>query len=284
MSGEIVEAGTEIATDASTLERLQRADVSTQVETARRFPRPPLKKVASRMVEIATMDEVSAEEMIYSLPRKDKVIEGPSARFAEALAQVWGNCRIAARIVDVNTREGYVEAEGIFVDVETNAVTARSVRRRIKDSRGRIYNADMIQQTGNAAASIACRNAVLAGIPKAVQRPAYDAARNLLMGDVKTLANRRSEALRHFQRFGVTAEQVLARLGLESEDQITQDHLVTLRSMYGTLRNGEETPESMFRDAPAETHQAVEDPLSDEPVKATDDAAADKPKKSGGKK
>jgi hypothetical protein len=41
-----------------------------------------------------------------------------------------------------------------------------TVRRRIFDSRGRLFNDDMITVTGNAACAIAKRNAILSGVPK----------------------------------------------------------------------------------------------------------------------
>jgi hypothetical protein len=74
--------------------------------------------VRKAIVELATMDETTAEEMRYALPRgknKDgtaKVISGPSIRFAEMRPQ-YGNCQVGAEITEINKKDKYVEAEGV---------------------------------------------------------------------------------------------------------------------------------------------------------------------------
>jgi hypothetical protein len=265
VEGEIVTDGA--GAETSFAVRLSEAEINQQIATARRFPRA-IDQVRAAIHTVATLDEPTAEEMMYSLPRAGKVIEGPSIRFAEALVQAYGNCRVAARVVEINTAQKYIEAEAVFHDLESNAATAFRIQRRISDSKGRLYGPDMVQQTGNAACSIARRNAILAAVPRALWRPAYEAARQMLVGDIKALANTRAEAVRAFQRFGVTPEQLFAALNVAAEADLTADHIVTLRGMFATLKNGEETPETMFAPARA-THQPVADPLAD----GTDDPA-----------
>lgn len=257
IDGEILSEGAE----ASYAVLLSQAEIDQQITTARRFPRN-IERVRMAIQAVATLDEPTAEEMLYSLPRAGKVIEGPSIRFAEALVQAYGNCRVAARVVEINTALKFIEAEAVFHDLESNAATAARVQRRISDSRGRLYTPDMIQQTGNAACSIARRNAILAAVPRALWRPAYETARGLLMGDAKNVANTRADAVKAFQRFGVTPEQIFAVLGIAGEADLTTDHIVTLRGMFATLRNGEASTEEMFAPAKA-THQVVADPLGD---------------------
>ena len=188
-----------------------------------------------------------------------------------------GNCRVAARVVEINTAQKYIEADAVFHDLESNAATSARVQRRISDSKGRLYSAAMIQQTGNAACSIARRNAILAGVPRALWRPAYEAARHMLVGDAKAIANTRAEAVKAFTRLGVTPEQLFAVLGVNAETDLTADHIVTLRGMFATLRNGEASVEEMFSPARA-VHQVVANPLDDraveKPAEASDDVPA----------
>lgn len=270
MAETITEDGEVITTGLAQIEAgisigLARAEIDTLVATARQYPRS-MTVAQRRMMELATMDEEAADEAIYSLPRGGKTIEGPSIRFAEMAAQSFGNCRVAARTVEVNRVEKYVEAEGIFLDAETNVATLARVRRRIVDSKGRLYNDDMIIVTSNAAQSIARRNAILAGIPKAVWKKPYEAARLVIMGDIQTLANRRAEAIKAFQRFGITAEQVFQLLGVKGEEDIDQEKLVPLRGMFSALRNGETTVEELLRQiAPVPNHKIVANPLADVP-------------------
>lgn len=252
--------------DASLAVGLSRAEIDTQISTARRFPRN-LTQVRARLLSLVTLDEETAEECMYALPRGGKPIKGPSIRFAEALQSAYGNCRTAARVVFVDRVEKVVIAEGIFHDLETNAAKRGEVRRRIVDKKGRLFNDDMIAVTGNAAGSIALRNAILGGIPKAVWRAAYGEALKVIAGDVKTLSENRGKALKAFAQFGITPEQVFTALGVAGELDITLDLMPTLRGMYATLKNGESTVEEMFGGVKGRSdHATVKDPLADDVV------------------
>ncbi|MBN9317985.1 MAG: hypothetical protein J0I99_19770 [Devosia sp.] len=235
------------------------APIDVQLASARTYPRDDL-AVIEKITKLATIDEEAAAECLYALVRKkknkkrnsedtaeeNKAIEGPSIRLAEIAAQKYGNCRIEARVVEVNKAEKYVEAEGIFLDLETNMASKATVRRRISTSGGYLFSDDMIIVTGNAACAIAKRNAILAGIPRSVYRPAYQAARKLIAGSVETLPKRREEAVKAFSVYGVKQEQLLEHFDVESLNDITADHLVTLRGMFNSLRSQEATVEEMF--------------------------------------
>lgn len=232
--------------DGTMVAQLAAAEINSLVATARAYPRS-VKNARQTMIEMATLDEQAAAESMYALPRGGKPIEGPSIRFAEMIFASYGNCRVAARVTHIDRTEKYVEAEGVFLDAQNNAATMARVRRRISDKYGKCYNDDMIIVTGNAAQSIARRNAILAGIPRAVWRAAYDASRQVLMGDVKTLSTRRAEALSAFSRFGLTAEQVYKIMGVPDAEGIGLEKLVTLRGTYSALMNGEATVEELLR-------------------------------------
>ncbi|MCV0395428.1 MAG: hypothetical protein K5872_22030 [Rhizobiaceae bacterium] len=224
---------------------LARAEVDQQIATARALPRHP-SRVMQSILSLATLDDKSAEECVYALPRGGKPIKGPSIRLAEIISSQWGNCRVGARVVHVDRIEKYVEAEGVFHDLETNTATTARVRRRIVDSKGRLFNDDMIVVTGNAAASIAKRNAILGGVPKAVWRKAYDAVEAVVAGDAKTLVERREKAMKAFAAFGVTPERVCESLGVGDVDEITLEHMPTLMGAHAALKNNEATVEELF--------------------------------------
>jgi hypothetical protein len=205
-------------------------------------------------VALVTMDETTAEDCLYALPRTEtdpitgkkekKTIEGPSARLAEIINYQWGNCRAEGKITD--DRGEFVTAQGTFVDLEKNSGVRTEVRRRITTRRGDRYSADMIMQTGNAAISIARRNAILAGIPKVFWSKIYEAARQTVAGDSQTLINRRGKAIAHMQKLGVTVEMIIEALGVQSTEDIGLDHLVTLRGIATAIREGETTVEEAF--------------------------------------
>lgn len=253
------------AVDASLAVGLSRAEIDTQIATARRYPRQ-ISRVAQSILSLATLDEETAEESMYALPRGGKPIQGPSIRFAEIVKTSYGNCRAAARVVHVDRVEKVVIAEGVFHDLETNTATRAEVRRRICDKYGKLYKDDMIIVTGNAACSIALRNAILGGVPKALWRKAYDAVQHTIAGDVKTLAETRDKAIKALANFGVTPEQIFAALGVAGIEDITIQHIPTLRGMFATLKNGEATVEEMFSGTLPRVgnHAVVRNPLTDD--------------------
>lgn len=224
---------------------LVRAEIDTQVATAHAYPRS-VSRVVKNVNSLVTISEEAAQECNYALPRGGKPITGPSVRLAEIVASQWGNCRVGARVVHVDRIEKFVEAEGIFHDLETNTATTARVRRRITDKNGRLYNDDMITVTGNAACSIAKRNAILGGVPKAVWNEAYQTALRTIKGDVKTLPERRDGAFKAFAAFGVTPEQIVAALDLGGIEDITLEHLATLIAMHKAIKEGEQKVEDYF--------------------------------------
>ncbi len=205
-----------------------------------------LRTIVNAITDLATLSEAAAEECVYALPRGGKPIKGPSVRLAEIVAGQYGNCRIGARVVHVDKFEKYVEAEGVFHDLESNTATTARVRRRIADKHGRLLTDDMILVTGNAAASIAKRNAILGGVPKAMWSPAYDAAHAVIAGDIKTLAVKRDEAIKAFALWGVKPEQIFAALEIGGLDDVGLDEIATLRAMFKAVKDGEQKAEDFF--------------------------------------
>ena len=223
-----------------------RAELDTQIATAKQYPRS-LKTASANIMGLATLDEETAAECMFALPRAGKPIRGASVRFAEIVHQQWGNCRVDARVIAIDRANKLIVAEGTFHDLETNSAIRTVVQRRISDKRGRIYSDDMINVTGNAACSIARRNAILAGVPKAIWRKAYEASEQVVAGDIKTLATRREAAIKAFANYGVKPEQVFAALDIRGLEDLTLEHIPTLQGMFSALKNGETTVEEMFR-------------------------------------
>jgi hypothetical protein len=104
----------------------------------------------------------------------------------------------------------------------------------------------MIGVTANAACSIALRNAILKGIPKAFWSEMYEAARLASVGDVKSLANKRADAIKAFAAYNVSEAQILARLGIAAVQDLSIDNLVTLAGFLTAIKEGESTPEQIF--------------------------------------
>ena len=270
------EDGAVMQSDASTVALLNKSEIDQQIATAHKFPRS-IKRFRQEALEMSTLTDKVAEECIYALPRYDsktgqtKMIEGPSARLAEIVASAWGNCRAGARVI---SEEGdFIVAQGAFHDLERNVAITYEVKRRITNSAGKRFNADMISVTANAACSIALRNAILKGVPKAFWSDIYDAARLTAMGDSKTLANKRLEAIDYLKKLGATVDQICATVGVEGVEDIGLEELASLRGIATAIKEGETTVEQAFgfatvaKDQPAE--QKKEKPKGMAGLKAT---------------
>lgn len=234
------------AQSMSMVQHLAKAEIDQQISTAHAFPRS-LTKICQNVLSMVTLSQSAAEKCTYALPRGGKPITGPSIRLAEIVASQWGNCRVGARVVHVDRREMWVEAEGVFHDLESNTATTARVRRRISDRQGRLFSDDMIIVTGNAACSIAKRNAILGGVPEAIWGESYEAAISTVRGDVKTLVERRESTMKAMAAFGLTPDQVYASLGIDGEKDFTLDHITTMRATYSALKNDEITVEEILK-------------------------------------
>jgi hypothetical protein len=252
IEGRVVEG--QMVAESGMVGMLNKGEIDMQIATAHKYPRS-LKRFRDESLQMVTLNERVAESCIYALPRGNKTIEGPSARFAEVIASAWGNCRAGARTI--SDQGEFVTAQGVFHDLERNVAITYEVQRRITDSKGKRYNVDMIGVTANAACSVALRNAILKGVPKAFWDDMYQAARQTVMGDFKTLANRRAEALKAFQALGVSEAQLFAKLEVTGIEDITLEHLVILRGLITAIKEGDTTPEQTFGQSQAKRETAT---------------------------
>lgn len=229
--------------ESRTVAMLNKSEIEQQIDTAHKYPRS-IKRFHDEGLAMVTLSEGIARECVYALPRDGKVIEGPSARFAEIIAHAWGNNRAGARVIDDSG--DFVTSQGFFLDLEKNSAVAYEVQRRIVDKNGKRYKPDMIGVTANAASSIALRNAILKGVPKAFWTVLFQRARQTIMGDFKTLANRRADAMKEFVAYGVNEAMLFEKLGVAGMADIGMEHLVVLAGLLTALKDGDTTVEDAF--------------------------------------
>jgi hypothetical protein len=224
-------------------------DLEVQITTARRFPRS-IKSFVDRALQMATLDEETSKACFYALPRDGKTIAGPSARLAEICAAAYQHLRVGAKVIRED--EKWVYSVGAAWDVENNVAITFEVRRRITDRNQRRYNDDMIGVTGNAASSIALRNAVFKIIPSAFWRPIYEQCRKVAVGDAKSLAGRRAKMLEHFQKtMAVDPARIFAAIGVKGVEDITLEQLEILIGYATAIREGDSTVDEIFPPASA---------------------------------
>lgn len=227
----------------SIVESQERANIDMLIATAKKYPRD-LARVKRTMEAMATLDQETAESCNYHLERGGKSIDGPSVRMAEIAVACYQNIRCGSRVI---ANDGKVITGQAFChDLENNTFIAWETQRRITDSKGRTYGEDMQVTTGNAASAIAFRNAIFKVIPSALIKPVADRARQVAVGDLKTLAQRRTRALKHFASLGVREEWILTLLERASADLIDIADVEKLFGIYTAIKEGTTTIEEQF--------------------------------------
>jgi hypothetical protein len=234
--------------NASVVYSQDRAAIDVQISTAKAYPRN-IKRSTENALAIVTIDQETAATCTYSVPRSGKAITGPSVHLAKILAQVWGNLRVEAKVVAIDTRQ--VTSEAVCFDLENNLAIKTQVKRSIIGKTGGRFTDDMITVTGNAANSIALRNAVLSVIPRAIVDKVYNAAKQTITGDIsnktKLLAKRKQvfDALK--DTYSLTEKEILSAVGKAAIDHVTSDDLVVLIGIGTAIKDGDTSVEQAFK-------------------------------------
>ena len=225
----------------------ERAVIDSQIATAHAYPRN-LKRSVENAIATVTLDKETAQTCNYSLPRGGKPISGPSVHLAKVLAQTWGNMRVEAKVVAVDNTT--VTSQAVAFDLENNLAIKVEVKRSIMTKTGRMKD-DMITVTGNAANSIALRNAVLSVVPKMVVDKVYNAAKQFITGDLSDetkLMKKRKSVLDGFKNtYAVEEDEVLKLVGKARIDHIDKDDIVTLIGLAQAIKDGDTSVEDTFR-------------------------------------
>ena len=241
------------------LSLLTKAELDVQISTAKAFPRS-LTEFSRRAESMVSFSQEIAESCTYSVPRGGENVTGKSVRLAEIVAASYGNIKSGARVISNDGRK--VKAQGICHDLETNNSVAVEVERSILqhekkynektkkyERTGRMVtmSEDMQIIAGNAACSIAYRNAVFKVIPSALSDSVWSKAKEVARGTVDTLPARRTKALSYFKSIGVTDDEICNVLQIKKVEDIDIDRLVILTGYKSAINNNEATIEGIFR-------------------------------------
>ena len=243
MSNEIIEVN-----QADMLQAVNRADIDAQVATAHTYPRD-INKVLNTIETLATMDQETAEDCFYVLRRKgrdgtDTVIEGLSVRMAEIIANAWGHLRIATHIIGNDGRT--ITAQAVCHDLQSNVAVCKEVKRSILTKNGNTYSQDMQVVTGNAAAAIAYRNAVLTVIPKAFTKRVINHVKQVALGQSIDLETSRQNVIQYFAKLGVKQDKLFLYLGIHGIQEIDKQKIFELRATANAIKEGTTTVEECF--------------------------------------
>ena len=232
---------------------LAKAEIDTMISTAKAYPRNEFEAI-SKAIQLATMDEETAQSCFYALPRKDKdnnkiEIKGASIRLAEIIMSVWGNIHAATRIVEV--AEKHITTAGVCWDLEKNVRIEMPDKVSIwfgeKGGRGGYRaNNDMQVMLTKASCSKALRNAIFRVIPKALVDRVYAKAVEAAIGDTKTIASKVRKVVDKLVKMGINQEEMLEYFGHSKLDDFTAEDLQSLMGIGTALKEKMIKPEEVF--------------------------------------
>lgn len=222
---------------------MARSEVEAQLDAAHKYPRSP-KKFLDEAMTLATHSEDIAKSCMYTLPRSDKPISGPSVRLAEICISAWGNLHVGARVIGVEDTE--IISQGICWDLEKNIRVTVEKRRRITNKRGERFNDDMITVTGNAAASIALRDAAFRVIPRTWVNVVYEAAKKVAIGEASTLSIRRDKVIDGLVKMGAMLDRILFKISKASVVDIGLAEMEWLIGWGTAIKTGEAQVDEIF--------------------------------------
>ena len=232
---------------------IAKAEIDTMIATAKAYQRD-IKSAIDTAMQLATMDEETAQSCFYALPRKDKngnkiEIKGASIRLAEIMISSWGNIHAATRIVENDGK--HITAEGVCWDLEKNVKIAMQNKVSIifgqKDGKGGYTaNADMQTMLSNAASAKALRNAIFKVIPKALVDRVYAKAMEYSVGDTKTLNSKITNVINKLVKMGLNKEEMLTYFGHTNLSDFTAEDYTSLIGIGTALKEGMIKPEEVF--------------------------------------
>lgn len=254
------------------------AEVKAAVQLAKLFPRDMV-QVRDRIIR-ACQDPELAEHAIYSYPRGDTQVTGPTIRLAEAIAREWGNLRIETRTV--YSCDEYADMEVIAWDIETNVRESRSFRvshSRTSRAQGtyRLTDPRDIYEAEANFASRRRRACILAIIPGNVVANAVSACMKTLTAQADTSPEAQAKIVKAFAGKGVSKKALESYLGRPIE-QVTAMQVVDLKSVMNAIKDGapitdwfdvEEAKEGQSRT------DSVKDKLAQKPKAPAQESAAD---------
>lgn len=216
------------------------AEAQGQLILAKKFPRDEIR--AHDQLMKACSVKAFAETAFYSVPNRGS---GPSIRFAEEVARVYGNFQYGHR--ELSRSEGKSEVEVYAWDMENNNHSKRQITvMHIVDTK---YGpkpcrdqSDIDNLIANKA-SKQIRGRILALMPKWMVADAIERCKQTLAGTtdepIEARVRRMTQA---FSKFGVTVKMLEEQLG-HAMGETTLDELVDLIGIFNAIKEGAKVAE-----------------------------------------
>lgn len=221
----------------------QSAEVQSAIVVAKRFPRDEIAALGN--IKRACERPRLAKDATYAFKRGSGLVEGPSIRLAEAIAQAWGN--VSFGFTELERKSGPICGESLVEaqawDLQNNVrrnmtFTVRHWRDTQQGGYALKDERDIYELCANQA-SRRVRACILAIIPGDIVDEALEVVERTISKDEggKPLADRVRDMVIAFNTLGVTQEMIEGRLqhpiGATLEAELGQ-----LRKIYTSIKDG----------------------------------------------
>ena len=227
------------------------AEVQAAIMLARANPRDEV--ASTDRILNACCRPTLASSAIYSYGRGGAEVSGPSIRLAEAIAQQWGNLQFGVRELEQRNGESLVQAYAWDVQSNTRSEITFSVPhvRHTKQGKKALTDPrDVYELIANQGAR-RLRSCILKIIPGDVIEAAVAQCEQTLKSSADTSPEALKKMIELFAAAGVNKEQIEKRIQRRLE-AIPPAHVVALRKIYTSLRDGMSNPDDWFEPAASE--------------------------------
>ena len=188
-----------------------------------------------------------ADQAMYAYPRGGQLVTGPSIRLAEVLAQKWKNIRVGIEVISQTPEK--TEALAYANDMENNfrvdagftVVHQRTTKKGVK----RLTDERDIRELVSNIGSRHLRQCILRVIPGDVVEAAIEQCKKTQASSDVPIEERIKKMVTAFDEIGVNVEMLEQRLGHKLSATIATE-IVTLISIYNSIKNGMATREQFF--------------------------------------
>lgn len=226
---------------ATEVEARQLAEMKSKIFLAKQFPRDQ-QECLEKILNECQITKI-AESAIYSYPRGDTEVKGPSIRLAEVIARNWGN--FTSGVTELDNRNGESVVKTYAWDLETNfsdekIFTVKHERVTKKGTYALTDPRDIYELVANQGARRK-RACIFAIIPSHVVDMAMEQCQKTLE---ESLAEEKIETVREkmLEAFGklsenITKEVLEAKIGKPFDKFNTKD-IIKLRNLYNAINDG----------------------------------------------
>jgi len=223
-------------------------EVEGAIISAKKFPRDQF--AAHERITQSCKRRNLAKNAVYAYPRGGQIIEGPTIRLAEVLAQNWGNLQFGIRELSRGSGESTIES--YCWDVESNVRATRVftvTHERYSKNKGITKLTDprdIYEHIANYGAR-RLRACILEIIPKDICDDAVEkCGKTLAHSGSGPIIDRIKNMIVEFSNFGINQEMIEERMG-HNFDTLVEQELAQLIKIFISIRDGYTKREDWFK-------------------------------------